>query len=126
MATKTITSNNAPKAIGPYSQAVKNGSWIFISGCLPCDPVTGELTGGDIRTQTQRVLQNMQEILKAAKTDFKHVIKTTVFLTNLSDFADMNEVYSKFFQDPFPARSTAQVVALPKGALVEIEAIARK
>lgn len=126
MATKTITANNAPKAIGPYSQAVKNGSWIFISGCLPADPVTGEPTGGDIRTQTQRVLQNMQEILKAAKTDFKHVVKTTVFLTNLSDFADMNEVYSKFFQEPFPARSTVQVVALPKGALVEIEAIARK
>jgi 2-iminobutanoate/2-iminopropanoate deaminase len=126
MATKTILAANAPKAIGPYSQAVKNGSWIFISGCLPSDPVTGELTGGDIRTQTQRVLQNMQEILKAAKTDFKHVIKTTVFLTNLSDFADMNDVYSKFFQEPFPARSTVQVVALPKGALVEIEAVARK
>lgn len=126
MATKTILTNNAPKAIGPYSQAVKNGSWIFISGCLPADPVTGELTGGDIRTQTQRVLQNMQEILKTAKTDFKHVIKTTVFLTNLSDFADMNEVYSKYFSEPFPARSTVQVAALPKGALVEIEAIARK
>ena len=126
MATKTILAANAPQAIGPYSQAVKNGSWIFISGCLPSDPVTGELTGGDIRTQTQRVLQNMQEILKAAKTDFKHVIKTTVFLTNLSDFADMNDVYSKFFQEPFPARSTVQVVALPKGALVEIEAVARK
>ena len=93
---------------------------------MPADPVTGELTGGDIRTQTQRVLQNMQEILKAAKTDFKHVIKTTVFLTNLADFADMNEVYSQFFQEPFPARSTVQVVALPKGALVEIEAVARK
>lgn len=126
MATKTILTDSAPKAIGPYSQAVKNGSWIFISGCLPSDPVTGELIGGDIRTQTQRVLQNMQEILKAAKTDFKHVIKTTVFLTNLSDFADMNEVYSKFFQEPFPARSTVQVSALPKGALVGIEAIARK
>jgi len=126
MATKTVSTASAPKAIGPYSQAVKNGSWIFISGCLPADPVTGELAGGDIRTQTQRVLQNMQEILKAAKTDFKHVIKTTVFLTNLADFADMNDVYSKFFQEPFPARSTVQVVALPKGALVEIEAIARK
>ena len=126
MATKIVKADNAPKAIGPYSQAVKNGSWIFISGCLPADPVTGEITGGDIRTQTQRVLQNMQEILKAAKTDFKHVIKTSVFLTNLADFADMNDVYAKFFQEPFPVRTTVQVAALPKGALVEIEAIARK
>ena len=126
MGKRIITTASAPKAIGPYSQAVRNGSWAFISGCLPADPVTGELTGGDIRTQTQRVMENMAEILKACKMDFKHVVKTTVFVTNLADFADMNEVYGKFFKDNPPARSTVQVAALPKGALVEIEAVARK
>lgn len=126
MGKRIITTPAAPKAIGPYSQAVRNGSWAFISGCLPADPVTGELTGGDIRTQTQRVLENMSEVLKACKMDFRHVVKTTVFVTNLADFADMNEVYAKFFKENPPARSTVQVAALPKGALVEIEAVARK
>ncbi len=125
MGKKVISSDKAPKAIGPYSQAVRNGSWVFISGCLPVDPVTGDITGGDIRTQTERVFENMKEILKAAKTDFDHVLKTTVFLTNLADFADMNEVYAKYFPKNSPARSTIQVVALPKGALVEVEAVAR-
>lgn len=126
MGKKTISAANAPKAIGPYSQAVRNGSWAFISGCLPVDPVTGELAGGDVRAQTQRVLENLGEILKACKMDFKHVLKTTVFMTDLSCFADMNEVYASFFKDNPPARSTVQVSALPKGALVEIEAVARK
>ncbi len=126
MGKRIITTPAAPKAIGPYSQAVRNGSWAFISGCLPADPVTGELTGGDIRTQTRRVLENMSEVLKACKMDFRHVLKTTVFVTNLSDFADMNEVYAEFFKENPPARSTVQVAALPKGALVEIEAVARK
>lgn len=126
MGKRIITTPAAPKAIGPYSQAVRNGSWAFVSGCLPADPVTGELTGGDIRTQTRRVLENMGEVLKACKMDFKHVLKTTVFVTNLADFADMNEVYAEFFKENPPARSTVQVAALPKGALVEIEAVARK
>ena len=126
MGKRIITTPAAPKAIGPYSQAVRNGSWAFVSGCLPADPVTGELTGGDIRTQTRRVLENMGEVLKACKMDFKHVLKTTVFVTNLADFADMNEVYAEFFKENPPARSTVQVSALPKGALVEIEAVARK
>lgn len=126
MGKRIITTPAAPKAIGPYSQAVRNGSWAFISGCLPADPVTGELTGGDIRTQTRRVLENMCEVLKACKMDFRHVLKTTVFVTNLADFADMNEVYAEFFKENPPARSTVQVAALPKGALVEIEAVARK
>lgn len=126
MGKRIITTPAAPKAIGPYSQAVRNGSWAFISGCLPADPVTGELTGGDIRTQTRRVLENMGEVLKACKMDFRHVLKTTVFVTNLADFADMNEVYAEFFKENPPARSTVQVSALPKGALVEIEAVARK
>ena len=126
MGKRIITTPAAPKAIGPYSQAVRNGSWAFISGCLPVDPVTGELTGGDIRTQTRRVLENMGEVLKACKMEFRHVLKTTVFVTNLADFADMNEVYAEFFKENPPARSTVQVSALPKGALVEIEAVARK
>ncbi len=126
MGKRIITTPAAPKAIGPYSQAVRNGSWAFISGCLPADPVTGELTGGDIRTQTRRVLENMAEVLKACKMEFRHVLKTTVFVTNLADFADMNEVYAEFFKENPPARSTVQVSALPKGALVEIEAVARK
>ncbi|MDR1684216.1 MAG: RidA family protein [Elusimicrobiota bacterium] len=126
MGKKIVATNAAPKAIGPYSQAVRNGTWAFISGCLPADPVTGDLTGGDIRTQTARVLDNMKEVLKACKMEFKHVIKTTVFVTNLADFADMNDVYAKYFTENPPARSTVQVAALPKGALVEIEAVARK
>jgi len=126
MGKKIVETANAPKAIGPYSQAVRNGSWAFISGCLPADPVTGAIAGGDIRTQTRRVLENMREVLKATKMDFKHVLKTTVFLTNLADFADMNQVYGEFFNENPPARSTVQVTALPKGALVEIEAVARK
>ncbi len=126
MGKKIVESATAPKAVGPYSQAVRHGSWAFISGCLPVDPVTGELSGGDIRTQTQRVLDNMKEVLKACKMDFKHVLKTTVFLTNFGDFADMNEIYAQVFKENPPARSTIQVVSLPKGALVEIEAVARK
>jgi 2-iminobutanoate/2-iminopropanoate deaminase len=126
MGKKIIETTAAPKAIGPYSQAVRNGSWAFISGCLPADPVTGILVGGDIRTQTRRVLENMREVLKACKMDFKNVLKTTVFVTNLVDFADMNEIYGEFFKENPPARSTVQVAALPKGALVEIEAVARK
>lgn len=126
MAKRIVAAPNAPKAIGPYAQAVRHGSWAFISGCLPVDPVTGEISGGDVRTQTQRLLENMREVLKACKMDFKHVLKTTVFVTDLSFFADMNEVYANFFAENPPARSTVQVAALPKGALVEIEAVARK
>lgn len=126
MGKRIVSTTSAPKAVGPYSQAVRNGSWAFISGCLPADPVTGEISGGDIRTQTKRVLENMGEVLKACKMEFRHVLKTTVYLTNLADFADMNEVYATFFKDNPPARSTVQVSALPKGALVEIEAVARK
>ena len=126
MGKKIIETAAAPNAIGPYSQAVRNGSWAFISGCLPADPVTGALMGGDIRTQTRRVLENMREVLKACKMDFKNVLKTTVFLTNLAYFADMNEIYGEFFKENPPARSTVQVAALPKGSLIEIEAVARK
>ncbi len=126
MGKRIVSTTAAPKAVGPYSQAVRNGSWGFISGCLPMDPVTGEITGGDIRTQTKRALENMGEVLKACKMEFRHVLKTTIFLTNLADFADMNEVYAEFFKENPPARSTVQVSALFKGALIEIEAVARK
>jgi endoribonuclease L-PSP, putative len=126
MGKRIVSTTAAPKASGPYSQAIRHGSWAFISGCLPTDPVTGELTGGDIRTQTKRVLENMDEVLKACKMESKHILKTTVFVTNLADFADMNEVYGAYFKENPPARTTVQVSGLPKGALVEIEAVARK
>ncbi len=126
MSKKIISSPKAPKAIGPYSQAVRNGSWVFTSGALPVDPVTGEIVGGDIRTQTKQVFENLKEVLAAAKTDFKHVLKTNVYITNLADFADMNEVYSQYFPSNPPARSTVQVSALAKGALIEIDLIARQ
>lgn len=126
MAKRVVTCDTAPKAIGPYSQAIRNGSWAFISGCLPADAVTGEIFGGDIKSQTKKVLENMGQVLKACKMEYKHVIKTTIFLTNLSDFADMNEVYGQVFSVNPPARSCVQVAALPKGALIEIEAICRK
>lgn len=126
MARRIISSDSAPKAIGPYSQAVRNGSWAFISGCLPADAVTGEIVGGDIKTQTRKALENMGQILKACKMEYDHVLKTTVFVTNLADFADMNEIYGQFFAKNPPARSCVQVAALPKGALIEIEAVCRK
>ncbi|ACC97944.1 Putative endoribonuclease [Elusimicrobium minutum Pei191] len=126
MAKKVITSPLAPKAIGPYSQAVEIGGFVFVSGCLPLDPVTGEIVGGDIKTQTETILKNMENVLKAAKLDFKHVVKSTLFMTDLTSFADLNEVYGRVFKENPPARTTVQVSALPKGALIEIEVIAKK
>lgn len=123
---KIINSPDAPKAIGPYSQAVEDGGFVFTSGVLPVDPVTGEIFGGDVKLQTELVLKNLESILKAAGTNLKNVVKTTVFLTDLTQFAEMNEVYSRFFTENTPARSTIQVVALPKGSSVEIEAVAKK
>lgn len=123
---KIITSSEAPKAIGPYSQAVEDGGFVFTSGVLPVDPVTGEIFGGDVKWQTELILKNLESILKAAGCTLKNVVKTTVFLTDLTQFAEMNEVYSRFFTENTPARSTIQVVALPKGSSIEIEAIAKK
>lgn len=123
---KVINSNNAPKAIGPYSQAIEDGGFVFTSGVLPIDPVTGEIYNGSVRVQTELILKNLENILKETGCTLKNVVKTTVFLTDLTQFAEMNEVYASFFKENPPARSTIQVVALPKGSAVEIEAVAKK
>ncbi|HQJ49753.1 MAG: RidA family protein [Verrucomicrobia bacterium] len=125
MTQKTIIkpARSAPAA-GPYNHAVRVGDLLFCAGQIPIDPATGELVGGGIQAQTERVLQNIKAILDDQKLTFAHVVKSTVFLTNLADFAGMNEVYARFFTADFPARSTIQVAALPKGASVEIEVVA--
>lgn len=114
----------SPAAVGPYNHAVRIGDLLFCAGQIPIDPATGNLISGDIKAQTERVLQNVKAILDDQKLTFANVVKSTVFLTNLADFAGMNEIYSKHFTSDFPARSTIQVAALPKGANVEIEVIA--
>lgn len=123
---KIIDAPQAPKAIGPYSQAVEASGFVFTCGVLPADPVTGEILGGDVKTQTELVLKNLENILKAAGVQPKHVVKTTVYLTDLTTFADMNAAYEAFFKDNPPARTTVQVSALPKGSSIQIEAIAHK
>ena len=125
MATKTIIKPaNSPATVGPYNHAVRVGDLLFCAGQIPIDPATGHLIVGDIKAQTGRVLLNIQAILDDQKLAFANVVKTTVFMTDLGNFAAMNEVYAKFFTDHFPARSTVQVAALPKGASVEIEVVA--
>lgn len=122
---KVISTNNAPKAVGPYSQAIECDNFIFISGQLPIDPNTGEMPQ-EIGKQTEYCIKNIQAILNSVGLDLKNVVKTTVFMTDLTKFPVMNEFYSKFFNENPPARSTIEVKALPKGASVEIEAIAVK
>jgi 2-iminobutanoate/2-iminopropanoate deaminase len=126
MARKPVHSDNAPKAIGPYSQAVQvdSGKMLFLSGQIPLDPRSMELVQGDISAQTQRVMENLKAVLAAAGLDFTHVVRCTIFCTDLADFAKINEVYGKFFPADPPSRATVQVAALPKGAKVEIDAIA--
>lgn len=114
----------SPPAAGPYNHAVRVGSLLFCAGQIPTDPATGNLVNGDIKTQTERVLENIKAILQDQKLTLANVVKTTVFLTDLADFAGMNEVYARHFTADFPARSTVQVAALPKGARLEIEVIA--
>ena len=124
-----IATNDAPAAIGPYSQAVRVGDMLFTSGQIPIDPATGNLVHGDIAAQTTRVLENLKAVLAAAGIDMIHVVKTTVFLKDMKDFAAMNEIYARYFAPTGvvpPARSTVQVSALPKDALVEIECIAKE
>jgi 2-iminobutanoate/2-iminopropanoate deaminase len=111
-------------AVGPYNHAVRVGDLLFCSGQIPLDPATGTLVAGDIKAQAERALENVKAILDDQKLTFANVVKSTVFLTNLADFAAMNEVYAKYFTADFPARSTVQVAALPKGASIEIEVIA--
>lgn len=126
MSNIAIQTSNAPAAIGPYSQAVQAGSTIYVSGQLPINPATGSFAGNDIAAQTRQSLTNIKNILAEAGTDMSAVVKTTVLLANIADFAAMNEVYAEFFTAPFPARAAFQVAALPKNALVEIECVAVK
>lgn len=119
-----IKASQAPAAIGPYSQAVQAGGSIYVSGQLPINPATGEFAGADIRAQARQSLENIKAILAAAGTDMAHVVKTTVLLQDMADFAAMNEVYADYFSEPYPARAAFQVAKLPKDALVEIEAVA--
>ena len=121
-----ISTPNAPAAIGPYSQGIQAGSTLFVSGQLPIDPATGAFAGEDIASQTRQSLTNIRNILAAAGASMNDVVKTTVMLKNIGDFAAMNAVYAEFFTEPFPARAAYQVAALPKDALVEIECIAVK
>jgi 2-iminobutanoate/2-iminopropanoate deaminase len=125
MTEREIETSDAPRAIGPYSQAVRAGELLFLSGQIPLDPATGELVSGGIDVQTRRVLDNLGAILHAAGGSFENVVKTTIYLVDLGEFAAVNAVYASYFTPPAPARATVQVAALPKGARVEIEAIAR-
>lgn len=121
---EAVSTTSAPTAIGPYSQAIRAGSLLFVSGQVPIDPVTGQMVDGGIAEQTSRVLENIGAILQAAGASFDHVVRTTVFLADMGDFAAMNEVYGRHFAAPAPARATVQVARLPKDARVEIDVIA--
>jgi 2-iminobutanoate/2-iminopropanoate deaminase len=121
---RAVHTDRAPQAIGPYSQAIVAGSLVFTAGQIPLDPATGELVTGDIATQTERVLQNLTAILLASGTSLHRVVKTTVFLSDMQDFAAMNEVYARHFKEHKPARSTVQAAGLPRAVRVEIEAVA--
>lgn len=123
---EVITTQNAPAAVGPYSQAIKNGNTLFCSGQIPLHPRTGEIVGTDITTQAHQVLKNLQAVLEAGSYDLSNVVKTTCMLATMDDFIAFNEVYAQYFTAPFPARSTFAVKTLPKQVLVEIEAIAIK
>jgi len=119
-----VCSENAPKPVGPYSQGVKVGPWLFISGQIPLDPNTNQLVEGDLAIQTRRVLENIKAILDSAGYKLEDVIKVTIYLTDLSEFHKFNEVYSQYFKEWRPARTTVQVDALPRGALVEVDVVA--
>lgn len=124
MKKEIIKTEKAPAAIGPYSQAVKAGGFIFLSGQIPLDPVSGNIVEGGIKEQTERVMKNLDAVLKEAGADMESVVKTTIYLTNLSDFTVVNEIYGNYFKENPPARATVEVSNLPKGVEVEIEAIA--
>lgn len=124
MAKKSVATESAPKALGPYSQAIRVGNFLFLSGQIPLDPASGQIVGGTTAEQTERVLLNLSAVLAAEGMSFKHLVKTTVFLKDMSDFAAFNEVYGKHIPSPYPARSTVEVARLPKDVRVEIEAIA--
>jgi 2-iminobutanoate/2-iminopropanoate deaminase len=119
-----FSSDHAPKAIGPYSQAVRAGQLLFVSGQIPLDPANGQMVGGDVAAQARRVLDNVRAILEAANRSLADVVRTTIFLADMNDFAAVNEVYGRYFTEPYPARATVQVARLPKDARVEIDVIA--
>ena len=121
---QAIQTQDAPQAIGPYSQAVKAGDLLFVSGQIPLDPSTGEMVKGDIKAQTEQVMKNIASILAAANVSFDHVVRTTIFLADLNDFAVVNKIYGNYFEPPEPARAAFQVARLPKDARIEIDAIA--
>jgi 2-iminobutanoate/2-iminopropanoate deaminase len=121
---KIISTTDAPAAVGPYSQAVRAGNFIFCSGQIPLDPKGGQMVQGDITAQTRRVMENIGAVLRAEGLTFENIVKTTIFLTNLGDFQTVNDLYGSYFKSDPPARSTVQVAALPKGASIEIEVIA--
>jgi 2-iminobutanoate/2-iminopropanoate deaminase len=124
MQREQVKTEHAPEAIGPYSQAIKAGNMVFAAGQIPLDPATGQIVSGDVQAQTTQVLENVRAVLAAAGASFETVVKTTVFLKSMSDFAAMNEIYARYFTGVAPARSTVAVADLPRGALVEIECIA--
>lgn len=125
MTRKVVSTTSAPRAIGPYSQAIVAGGFVFCSGQIPLDPQTGDMVGAaDVRAQTRRVMENLQAVLGAAGAAFADVVKTTIFLADLGDFGAVNEIYGSYFKADPPARATVQVAGLPKGALVEIDAVA--
>lgn len=121
---QVISAATSAPAIGPYSPALRVGQMLFISGQIPLDPASGQLVEGDIRAQTERVLQNLGGLLTAAGAEFRHVVRTTIFLADMNDFATVNEIYATYFAPPFPARATVQVARLPKDVRVEIDGIA--
>ena len=121
---QAVSSPDAPKAIGPYSQAVRAGQLLFVSGQVPLDPATGQIVDGDIAAQTRRVFANLGAVLAAGGRSFADVVRTTVFLADMNDFAAVNEIYGQYFSEPYPARATVQVARLPKDARVEIDLIA--
>ena len=124
MTREIIHTDRAPKAIGPYSQAIRTNGFLYVSGQVALDPKTGEMKGTDVREQTERVFENIKGILEAAGSNLHHVVKTTVFLKDMNDFTAMNEVYAKYFTAAPPARTTVQVARLPKDALVEMDVVA--
>jgi 2-iminobutanoate/2-iminopropanoate deaminase len=121
---QVVSSPGAPAAIGPYSAGVRAGNMLFLSGSIPLDPATGQVVPGDITSQARRVMENIKALLTSAGADFHHVVKTTVFLADMNEFAAMNEVYATYFAAPFPARSTVQVARLPRDVRLEIEVVA--
>lgn len=126
MTIEVIKTDKAPEAIGPYSQAIAAGTFVYTSGQIPIDPQTGEVVGDEIQVQAEQVLKNLKNVLEAAGSSINNVVKTTVFIKDMSDFSKVNEVYARYFTEPYPARSCVEVSKLPKDVLIEIEAVALK